>query len=61
MDIADVRKNAEEYVAKSLQIMEKSGSVVISEERRRDMVEATMRVAGVNAGTGPGLDGRLGR
>lgn len=48
MDITDLRKNAEEYVAKSLQIMEKSGSVAISEERRREMVEATMRVAGVD-------------
>ncbi len=48
MDIANVRKNAEEYVAKSLQIMEKSGSVAITEERRREMVEATMRVAGVD-------------
>jgi hypothetical protein len=49
MDTDNVRKNAEDYIAKSLQIMKASGSVAISEEQRREMVKATMRVAGVEA------------
>jgi hypothetical protein len=48
MDILSARENAEEYVTKSLSIMRESGSVLISEERRREMVDATMRVAGIN-------------
>jgi Holliday junction resolvase RusA-like endonuclease len=49
MDIDNVRKHAEDYVAKSLRIMNDSGSVEVSEEQRREMVKATMRVAGVVA------------
>ena len=48
MDITNIRKSAEEYVAKSLQIMGQSGVVEVSDDERREMVEATMRVAGVD-------------
>lgn len=47
MDTAHVRRHAEEYVAESLRIMERSGAVTVSDQKRQQMVEATMRVTGI--------------
>jgi hypothetical protein len=51
MDIERIRKSAEEYVNKVIQIVQEpaSNERVISEEGRRKMIDATMRVAGFGA------------
>jgi len=56
MDLDRIRKSAEEYVNKSLQIIQESGSLVgsISAEKRHEIINATMRVAGFDVGKAEG-------